>query len=278
MPLPSWWPARLRRSHLLWWPHRRDLAAADRVADGTRPADPALHHVLDALRAPATPAEHAAEQQMIAALAAERRRAPAREHPGSRRKASRRTIVVAVAAALALLTGSGTAVAARGGNLPAGVQQQAHRLFSGLGVPAPASPPSGPEPGSAEPDSPRPDRTPTPGDAGGPPQAGPDATTDGSAGTATAPGAAMSAGTSTQPESSAATTTGKADPSASVNATTKAAWCAAWQTAEDGGHPMNGRDRRDLIAAAGGRENVAAYCGSATTEPEETSKTKKPKD
>ncbi|MFF5288890.1 hypothetical protein [Paractinoplanes globisporus] len=42
------------------------------------------------------------------------------------------------------------------------------------------------------------------------------------------------------------------------------AWCAAWRTAEDGGKPMNGRDRRELTTAAGGAESVARYCAGVT--------------
>ncbi|WP_433360694.1 hypothetical protein ACQPZX_27170 [Actinoplanes sp. CA-142083] len=43
------------------------------------------------------------------------------------------------------------------------------------------------------------------------------------------------------------------------------AWCADWQEAAAGGHPMNGRDRRDLTAAAGGEDNVEQYCAGLTS-------------
>ncbi|WP_127508971.1 hypothetical protein [Actinoplanes solisilvae] len=72
-------------------------------------------------------------------------------------------------------------------------------------------------------------------------------------------------------------------------------WCVAWRTAAQGGHPMNGRDRRDLITAAGGEEEVAPFCarliGGAPTsaqpgpakktgkndKPDKSEKSKKPK-
>ncbi|MEU4423284.1 hypothetical protein AB0F81_21875 [Actinoplanes sp. NPDC024001] len=205
-------------------------------------ADPALNHLLDAVRAPASPTELSGEQAMVAALAAERRRAAAATRPDipavPARRSTRR-LVVTVVAAVAVLSVSGTAVAARTGNLPTGVQQGAHRLFSGLGVPAP-TPSRAPTrtPSSAPAPSPTPratsPRTPVPL---GPAQAG---------------------------------------------------WCAAWQTADAGGHPMNGRDRRDLIAAAGGEENIERYCArqgvttspadpTGTTHPGNAPKTKKSK-
>ncbi|WP_433377681.1 hypothetical protein ACQPZX_10295 [Actinoplanes sp. CA-142083] len=51
-----------------------------------------------------------------------------------------------ITAGLALLSLTGTAVAARTGNLPQGAQQHAHRLFSALGVPAPRTGPPRPVP------------------------------------------------------------------------------------------------------------------------------------
>ncbi|HEX5200536.1 MAG TPA: hypothetical protein VFW27_11415 [Actinoplanes sp.] len=48
------------------------------------------------------------------------------------------------------------------------------------------------------------------------------------------------------------------------------AWCVAWRKAAGGGHPMNGRDRRDLIAAAGGEERVERYCGALSGSPAAT--------
>lgn len=64
------------------------------------------------------------------------------------------------------------------------------------------------------------------------------------------------------PTPTPAPTTAPADP-------TTTAWCVAWWTAEEGGHPMNGRDRKDLTAAAGGADKIAAYCAYAkpTTTP-----------
>ncbi|MEU4689577.1 hypothetical protein [Actinoplanes sp. NPDC023714] len=253
MRLPAWWTAVTSRTSTRAGRARgRALDDADRLAAGASSGDPALNSLLDALRAPATPAESSRDQAMIAALAAERRRTlstrsphpapeknPGAADPPARKRVRSRTVIASVAAAAALLAGSGTAVAARGGNLPAGVQQQAHRLFSGLGVPAPAtgeSPPaSSPRSSAGSSPAPTPAVTPSP-------------VTEPAAPGGSSPAGSSPAGTSTT--GSGATTV---------------AWCAAWQTAEDGGHPMNGRDRRDLTAAAGGAENVAAYCEAATT-------------
>jgi hypothetical protein len=54
------------------------------------------------------------------------------------------------------------------------------------------------------------------------------------------------------------------------------AWCEAWRVAADGGHPMNGRSRRDLIAAAGGEDNIARYCAHQTAPTAATTSTTKP--
>jgi hypothetical protein len=208
---------------------RFGLDEAERVAAGGRagPGSPGLDHLLDAVRAPATAEELRGERAMIAAMAAERRRvtaAPAQRVPAVPAPRPVRRLAVTVVAAVALLGASGTAVAARTGDLPAGVQQSAHRLFSGLGVPPPTTRPTRePEPTRS---SARPTRTPSPS-AGG------------------KPGAA-----------------------------TPAQWCAAWRTAAGGGHPMNGRDRRDLIEAAGGEDDVARYCATVTASPSTAEKKK----
>jgi hypothetical protein len=210
---------------------RLGLDEADRLVGGDRvgPRCPGLDHLLDALQAPATTGETSGGQATVAALAAERRRAALTTRPeGSQRvpvSTSAKTIVVSIATGLALLGAGGTAVAARTGNLPADVQQHAHRLFSALGVPAPRTGPSEPAPAPAGPSV-----TPTPTDAPTP------------AATIAAP-----------PE--------------------QAGWCAAWSRAAGGGKPMNGRSRQDLIAAAGGRENVARYCARLTASAPATTAT-----
>jgi len=148
---------------------RIDLAQADRLAAGGRPGPEhqGLGHLLDAVRAPATAEELAGERAMVAALAEARRRAvPATPPKGKARvkvPLSARTVVVNVAAGLALLSAGGTAVAARTGNLPAGAQQQAHRLFSALGVPAPRTGGTpAPAPGTRTPGTPVTSRPPVP--------------------------------------------------------------------------------------------------------------------
>ncbi len=165
--------------------HRIDLNLADRLVAGDPPGSdhPGLGDLLDAVRAPGTPEELTGEKAVVAAFAAHRKRAARADRRATRdqRKADRtrsatarrprpeapvtvgargapigrstrkpkprraRAAVAASVAGLALLALSGTAVAARTGNLPREAQQHAHRLFSALGVPAPRT---GPTPSS----------------------------------------------------------------------------------------------------------------------------------
>jgi hypothetical protein len=106
-----------------------------------------LDELLDAATAPATAEELSGEKAAVAAFTAHRRRAARAAR--RRQPARKRTAIVAVTTGLALLSVTGTAVAARTGNLPQDAQQHAHRLFSALGVPAPrtgAPSPSSPTP------------------------------------------------------------------------------------------------------------------------------------
>ncbi|MFI5895075.1 hypothetical protein ACIA5D_33745 [Actinoplanes sp. NPDC051513] len=68
--------------------------------------------------------------------------------------------------------------------------------------------------------------------------------------------------------SNPATPATTASPTATATPTTvpaqQLAWCVAWREAVGGDHPMNGRDRRDLIAAAGGEDQVGRYCAGLT--------------
>src|SRR5690349_2854306 len=93
-----------------------------------------LEKLLDAATAPATAEELSGEKAAVAAFTAHRRRA---SRAARRQPARTRTAIVTVTTGLALLSLTGTAVAARTGNLPQDAQQHAHRLFSALGVPAP---------------------------------------------------------------------------------------------------------------------------------------------
>ncbi|SNY40537.1 hypothetical protein [Paractinoplanes atraurantiacus] len=173
--------------------------------------DPALDHLLGALRAPATADELRGEQAMAAAMAAEYRQAAPKQ------KKRLRPLVVSIVAAVSVLLAGGTAVAARTGLLskPAATQTPAPTPTTAPIPPIPLAPP--------------PSHAPTPARSAPP----------------------------------------------------RADWCAAWLTAAAGGKPMNGRDRRDLEAAAGGEASVAAYCGAATpaetAKPGRPAKSKKPK-
>ena len=108
---------------------------------------PGLADLLEAARAPGTPDELAGEKEVVAAFVAHRKRAA---RAARRRTPARiRAALVPATTGLALLILTGTAVAARTGNLPQEAQQHAHRLFSALGVPAPRTgtpTPTGPTP------------------------------------------------------------------------------------------------------------------------------------
>jgi hypothetical protein len=131
---------------------RIGLNQAERWAAGDSPGPEhqGLAELLSAATAPATAEELAGEEAAGAAFAVAHRRAASPERRNRvRRSRTARTAVVYIAAGLALVAASGTAVAARTGNLPDGAQQHAHRLFSALGVPAPRTGPTGPAPTSA---------------------------------------------------------------------------------------------------------------------------------
>jgi hypothetical protein len=103
-------------------------------------------------------------------LAARQRDVPAA--PPRKRTLVARALAVKVALVIAVLAFGGTALAARTGSLPSGVQERAHALFSEVGVPPPGREP-GPQitrggvPAASPPSpSPAPSRTPTPGPSG----------------------------------------------------------------------------------------------------------------
>ncbi|GIE32752.1 hypothetical protein Ait01nite_057970 [Actinoplanes italicus] len=200
-----------------------DLDAAGRWAAGAEPGpeDRGLAELLAAAKAPAHAEELAGRPAAVAAFAAAGLDAAA-PGPATRFRRSRavRTLIVNVTAGVLLLTGTGAAVAARGGHLPDGAQQRAHDLFSRLGVPAPQTVPDAPDPrpSRAEP-SRRPGRPPS---AAAPP----------------------SAPTPAQPSGSAAV------PGA-------AGWCRAWAAAPG---RDDAPWYRDLVEAAGSEAEVAAYC------------------
>jgi hypothetical protein len=236
-----------------WRADRIGLSEADRWVAGDRTdlGSPGLAHLLDAARGPGTTGETSGQQAMVIALAAERRRAvPTARPKGSVRvqvPTSARKIVVSIAAGVILLGVGGTAVAARTGNLPAGVQQHVHDLFPALGVPTPGTGPTQPVPAPTAPVA-----SPT-----GRARPGPRPTAT--------------------PKTSTPKSPRPATPSPTVTAAAEVlAWCEAWRVAAAGGHPMNGRARRDLNAAAGGEDNVAGYCdqltGSASPAPTVTTK------
>ncbi|MBM2615334.1 hypothetical protein JIG36_07125 [Actinoplanes sp. LDG1-06] len=118
---------------------RIDRDQADMIAAAHPPGDDhrCLAALLEAARAPGTPEELAGEKEMVAAFTAHRKRAA--RSVRRQRTARIRAALVPATIGLALLILTGTAVAARTGNLPQEAQQHAHRLFSALGVPAPGT-------------------------------------------------------------------------------------------------------------------------------------------
>jgi hypothetical protein len=220
----------LLRAMRTWRIRRRGLDEADRLVAGD-PAGPGNPGLDHLLGALRAPATTAETGggRVTAAALAAERRRAAQTTGRKGRLPASARTIVVTTATVVALLSGGTAVAAGTGSLPAGLQQHAHRLFSALGVPAPGTGPSAPTP-------------------------------------APAPAPATATRVTPAPTPTPRPTTTAPAPSRSAE---QVAWCQAWQVAADGGHPMNGRDRRDLIAAAGGEEKVATYCGlptaSATT-------------
>lgn len=124
-----------------WRTGRIGLTEADRLVAGDplSPGYPGLVALLDVAKAPASGEELAGERTAVAGFAAAYRGAVPASVPRGRRRAwvplSAKGVAVKVAAGVAVLAVGGTALAAETGNLPAGVQQRAHSVFAGLGVP-----------------------------------------------------------------------------------------------------------------------------------------------
>src|SRR4051812_13609623 len=93
--------------------HRIGHAEADQLVAGDHPGHAPLQQLLDAACAPATPDELRGEKAAVAAFTAHRKSAA---RAARRTPARTRTAVVTITAGLALLSFTGTAVAARTGN------------------------------------------------------------------------------------------------------------------------------------------------------------------
>jgi hypothetical protein len=123
---------------------RIGLPEADRLVAG-EPAVPerlGLSTLLAAAAAPPFPEELASERAAVTGFARARRDAAPTVMPAVRSRARvplTRRVAVKTAVGLAVVVTGGTAFAAATGSLPAGVQQQAHELFSSLGIPAPGT-------------------------------------------------------------------------------------------------------------------------------------------
>jgi hypothetical protein len=172
--------AALQYAMRTWRTGRIGPGEADRLVGGGTPSPghEGLSVLLDAAKAPATAGELAGESAAVAGFAAARRGVAPTGSPRGRRHVRvplvAGTVAMKVAAGVVVLAVSGTALAAETGALPAAAQHHAHRMFSSLGVPAPApgSRPlragtgAGPSGDPTPRDSPTPSAatTPTPGD------------------------------------------------------------------------------------------------------------------
>jgi hypothetical protein len=105
-------------------------------------AYPELRHVLAAAAAPPRPHELAGLRAAVAEFESAGRYVDAPRTRAARRSPLTLSVGMKVAAGVAVVLFGGTAVAAETGNLPGGAQQQAHDLFSSLGVPPPAASPT----------------------------------------------------------------------------------------------------------------------------------------
>jgi hypothetical protein len=227
-----WWGA-VWDAMRTWRTGRIGLTEADRLVAGDPPSSgcPGLVALLDVAKAPGSEEELAGERVAVAGFAAAYRGAVPASVPKGRRRAweplSARGVAVKVAAGVAVLAAGGTALAAETGNLPAGVQQRAHRMFSGLGVPA------------ADPDG----RSTGVGPAG--------------------VGGSMQPSASAIPTPSphaGGTTPRPSDPAT-------LALCEAWdaERKDPHGKAMTAQAHRALFAAAGSQSRVPAFCAALLT-------------
>ncbi len=208
-----------------------DVGIADAFMAGRTDVLPAdLAALFSAAAAPATADELGGAEAAVAAFRAVGPGSPAMLEAQSLREEAaslrlRRRAVAVVATSGLLLSGVSAAYA---GMLPRAVQRVAHTVIA---APAPAADLPG-------------------GAADGP-------STDGSGGTDGSDGSGST--TSTEPTSSDPTSTGPT----STDALGAAAYglCTAWA---HGGLPTNSNRYADLEAAAGGRDQVAAYCDTTT--------------
>lgn len=132
------------------------LDESERLLAGAMTDRTPLAAMLRAAAAPAQPEELSGERAAVDAFTAAYRPAPS--SPSRRTRRTALATLVAVSASLV----AGTAFAARTGQLPGALQRGAHSLFSGVGVPAPATTPPAthPQP-AAPPTGPRPSATDT---------------------------------------------------------------------------------------------------------------------
>ncbi|WP_412742166.1 hypothetical protein [Krasilnikovia sp. MM14-A1004] len=233
-----------------WRTRRLGLDEADRLVAGQRsaPGHEGLAELLAAARAPASPRELAGERAAVAGFVAARQRAvPIHPPKGTRRvrvPVSVRAVAMKVAAGFAVLAATGTAAAAGAGTLPDGAQQRAHRFFSALGVPAPATP------------VPHPSRT---GPGGGAPSPqGAASRTPGTTRNPTTPATSAAPGLSTPP------TVSTPPENTTPPDVTALRLCAAWDAAlrDPKAKAMSTQARAALAAAAGGEEAVTQFCAT----------------
>jgi hypothetical protein len=220
----------LQNAMRTWRTGRIGPDEADRLVGGGKPGPQhqGLGELLHAAKAPATAGELAGEGAAVAGFVAGRRgvvpSGPLRGRRHVRVPLSVGTVAMKVAAGVVVVAASGTAFAAETGNLSAAAQHHAHRMFSSLGVPAPA-------PGS------HPLRT----------------------GTGAGPSDDLAGST---PSTSASATGPPAPRTSASGAAAPLGLCRAWSATRTKPHgkAMSPASRAALSAAAGGADRVDAYC------------------
>jgi hypothetical protein len=245
------------------------LLRGQRPAPGAPPAEQVISELLAAASAPPSTSELSGEPRAVAAFAASR---PATTGPRHARLVIRRrrpavgprvSHGLAAAAALGALTLGGVAAAAYTGSLPSSIQKLAHDHIG-----APHGRP--PHPQAASTSSRRPKPTATAlrsGGAGNPGQPGLSAVTPTPRPTPSGPGRRSTS--STRPTSSVSPVS---------PASQRFQLCNAYLDARSRGHQSDAdKAWRRLEKAAGGRENVLAYCapvwptGAINSEPHDSS-------
>jgi hypothetical protein len=214
--------------------HKRRIGSREAeqllTADPDAAAHPGLSRLLAAAAAPPRPDELTGLHLAMAAFEAAGRNDQPSVAPARARRVFVRSLTVKAAAGIAVVLFGGTALAAETGNLPGGSQQRAHDLFSALGVPPP-------------------DARATPAV---PPAAPP-----------AAPGS-RTATSSPRPAASSGGPTTTPGPAGEAMAGLCRSWVARQKNPQH--KALKAEALRKLAAAAGGEQQIAAFCAAVLAE------------